>query len=83
MTSLIPPTMEPDEVLEIATIERGLVEEVAPDLESYVVVLTGERLRHIQASRRRDRLALPRIPKIPEVLAAPSKEFVEANEEEA
>ncbi len=70
---MIPPTMEPDEVLEIATIKREFVEKIAPELENYVVVLTGDRLRHIRASRQRDQLAFPRISKIPEVLTAPNK----------
>jgi hypothetical protein len=58
---MIPPIMEPDEVLEIATIKREFVEKVAPELKDYGVVLTGERLAHIKRSRANEPLALERI----------------------
>jgi hypothetical protein len=70
---MIPPIMEPDEVLEIATIKREFVEKIAPELEDYGVVLTGERLAHIKSSRASEPLALERIQMIPKVLANPDK----------
>lgn len=69
----IPATMLHDEVLEIATIRRELVEQIAPDLEDLRVVLTGERLEHIRSSRGEKDLAYPRILRIPDVLTNPDK----------
>ena len=69
----IPAMMLHAEVMEIATIRREFVEQIAPDLEELRIVLTGERLEHIRSSRGEKDLAYSRISRIPGVLTNPDK----------